>query len=53
MSSTSDLVLAPLVRKLEHWHPLDEAERRAVLSLPHSTRDLAANQVVVWDGDRP
>jgi len=53
MTFTTDLVLAPIVRKLEHWHPLDEAERRAILSLPHSTRDLAANQFVVWDGDRP
>jgi len=53
MPSTPDPVLAPLVRKLEHWRPLDEAERRALLSLPHSTRELDANQVVIWDGDRP
>ena len=53
MPSTPDHVLALLVRKLEHWHPLDEAERRALLTLPHSTRDLPANQVVIWDGDRP
>ena len=24
MSSASDLILAPMVRKLEHWHPLNE-----------------------------
>jgi CRP-like cAMP-binding protein len=53
MSSASDLVLAPLVRKLEHWHPLGEAERRALLTLPHSKRALAPNQVLIWDGDRP
>ena len=53
MSQVSDLVLEPLVRKLEHWHPLNEDERRAVLALPHFFRELAANQFVVWDGDRP
>ncbi|MGH9549957.1 MAG: Crp/Fnr family transcriptional regulator [Terriglobales bacterium] len=53
MPTTSDLVLAPMVRKLEHWHPFTEEERRAVLTLPHTTRDLAPNQFVVWDGDRP
>jgi CRP-like cAMP-binding protein len=53
MPSTSDLVLAPLVRKLEHWHPFTDTERKALLGLPHSIRELASNQVVVWDGDRP
>ena len=53
MSQVSDLVLEPMVRKLEHWHPLNEEERRAVLALPHFFRELAANQFVVWDGDRP
>lgn len=41
------------MRKLEHWHPLDDGERRTVLALPHTTRELTANQIVVWDGDRP
>lgn len=53
MSPAADLVLAPLLRKLELWHSLDADERRAVLALPHTVRDLGASQFVIWDGDRP
>jgi CRP-like cAMP-binding protein len=53
MSPTTDLVLAPMVRKLERWHPLGEEERRAILSLPHVTRDLVSGHYVIWEGDRP
>ena len=53
MSSASDLILAPMVRKLEHWHPLNEEERIAVLALPHIVRQLKPHQFVIWDGDRP
>jgi CRP-like cAMP-binding protein len=53
MPPASDLVLAPMVRKLEHWHPLNEDERLAILALPHVTRELAPQQYVIWDGDRP
>ena len=42
-----------MVRKLEHWHPLNEGERREILALPHVTRDLSAHQYLIWDGDRP
>ena len=42
-----------MVRKLEHWHPLKEGERREILALPHVTRDLSAHQYLIWDGDRP
>jgi CRP-like cAMP-binding protein len=45
--------LAPMVRKLEQWHPLNDAERAALLALPHTVRDLKAHQYVVWDGDKP
>jgi CRP-like cAMP-binding protein len=53
MSPTGDLVLSPMVRKLEHWYPLSEEERRAILDLPHVTRDLVAGHYLVWEGDRP
>jgi CRP-like cAMP-binding protein len=53
MSPTTDLVLAPLVRKLEQWHPLGEQERRAILTLPHVTRNLVSGHYVIWEGDRP
>ena len=48
-----DHVLAPMVRKLEQWHPLTVNERAAILDLPHLVRDLKAHQYVVWDGDKP
>jgi CRP-like cAMP-binding protein len=45
--------LAPMVHKLEQWHPLTDDERAAILGLPHVLRDLKAHQYVVWDGDKP
>lgn len=53
MPSDTDHALAPMVRKLEQWHPLNDEERVAVLELPHVIRDLKAHQYVIWDGDRP
>ena len=53
MATASATVLAPMVRKLEHWHPLNDEEQRAVLDLPHTVRTLKGHQFVVWDGDRP
>ena len=53
MLHNPDHVLAPMVHKLEQWHPLTGDERAAVLALPHLVRDLKAHQYVVWDGDRP
>jgi CRP-like cAMP-binding protein len=53
MSQVSDHVLAPMVRKLELWRPLGDAEQAAILALPHTIRELKAHQYVVWDGDKP
>lgn len=53
MSLGNDHILAPLVRKLEQWHPFTDEERAALLELPHTFRELKAHQYVVWDGDRP
>ena len=53
MSGDSNHALAPMVRKLEQWHPFTDAERAALLELPHVLRPLKAHQYVVWDGDRP
>jgi CRP-like cAMP-binding protein len=53
MPLDSNHALAPMVRKLEMWHPLDREERAALLALPHVMRDLKAHQYVIWDGDRP
>ena len=46
-------LLAPLVRKLEQWHPLNDKERTVLVELPHATRELKARQYIVWEGDRP
>lgn len=52
MSQSTSATLAPMVRKLQFWHPLDEADRAAVLALPHNVRTLQANEFVVRDDDR-
>jgi len=46
-------VLAPMLRKLELWNPLEPDDRAALLALPFVERDLNANQYIVWKGDRP
>ena len=40
-----------LVRRLERRSPLGEEDRRALLSLPHSIKKLAAGAHIVRDGD--
>jgi CRP-like cAMP-binding protein len=42
-----------MVRKLEQWAPLDEADQMALLQLPFVHRRLKAGNYLVWDGDRP
>ena len=44
--------LAPMLRKLELWGPIPEADRQAVLALPHTLEDVSANKYVVREGDR-
>jgi CRP-like cAMP-binding protein len=51
-----DLSLSPLdlmVRKLEMWCVLSDADKAAILALPYIKRELKADQYIVWDGDRP
>lgn len=45
--------LSPLLRRLEGRSPLAEADRRAILSLPHTLRTLAPGAHLVRDGDAP
>lgn len=40
-----------MVRRLERRSPLEESDRRALLSLPHNVKKLAAGAHVVRDGD--
>jgi CRP-like cAMP-binding protein len=44
--------LAPLVERLARLSPLSDAERESLLSLPHTSRSLAASSHIVRDGDR-
>jgi CRP-like cAMP-binding protein len=42
-----------MVRRLERYAPLGEADREALLGLPHSVRTLPANAHIIRDGDAP
>ena len=44
--------LEPLVRKLEYWRTLDEADRAAILALPFTVKTFEANHYVVREFDR-
>lgn len=44
--------LEPMLRKLEYWHKLGEADRAALLALPHAARSLKQNDYIVHEGDR-
>ena len=45
--------LALMVRKLELWQVLSDADRDAVLALPFIERELDPGQFIVWEGDKP
>jgi CRP-like cAMP-binding protein len=51
MSTHAQHVLAPMVRKLQLWKQLNDAEQEAVLSLPHEVQDLVAGKYIVREGD--
>jgi CRP-like cAMP-binding protein len=44
--------LALMMTKLEALSPLDEADRAAILALPHTLRTVAAHRYVVREGDK-
>lgn len=53
MSPPPTQTLAPMLRKLKLWMPLDAEDEKAVLSLPHKVRTLRAQQYIVRDGEKP
>jgi CRP-like cAMP-binding protein len=53
MPENSEHPLAPMVRKLNLWKELSEADLAAVYALPFTVRKLEPNQYLVWDGDKP
>ena len=52
VQSPSDSRLEPLLRKLQLWQRLDDAERSAVLALPHHVERFASGKYIVRQGDQ-
>lgn len=50
---TEPPTLLPMLRKLELWMKLDEADQEAVLGLSHTVKNLGSGQYIVRDGERP
>lgn len=44
--------LTPMLRKLMRWAPLDEADQRAVLALPHTVQRVAKASYIVREGTK-
>jgi len=44
--------LQPLVDRLNYWVPLDEADRAAILALPHTVKTVEAHNYLVREFDR-
>jgi CRP-like cAMP-binding protein len=53
MSVNPSETLLPMFRKLQLWMTLDDADKEAVLSLPHQLRKLGPGQYIVRDGEKP
>lgn len=52
MSASSDSLLMPMLRKLQHMTTLNHADCTALLGLPHKVRDLRAREFIAHDSDR-
>jgi CRP-like cAMP-binding protein len=49
--TSSPETLLPMFRKLKYWRKLDQADREAVLALPHVVKQLEKHQYVVRERD--
>ncbi len=47
MSDQLNTTLMPLVTKLDYWAEFEEADKQAILDLPHNTRVLERNAYIV------
>ena len=45
--------LAPMVRKLSQWRPLDARDSAAILALPHRLLSFRPQEYIVREGDEP
>lgn len=48
----SESALHPMLRKLEYWSSLEEADRQALLALPHVVRPCERHEYVVRERDK-
>src|SRR5437868_4369808 len=46
-------ILEPMVRKLQHWRPLDPNDRDALRALPYRLITLRPHEYIVREGDKP
>ncbi len=53
MSTPPPETLLPMFRKLSLWMRLDDEDKGAVLSLPHTVKRVGAQQYIVRDGEKP
>jgi CRP-like cAMP-binding protein len=53
MSRSENNVLAPVLRKLQHWRPLDSRDQEALLALPYRVITYRPQEYVVREGDTP
>jgi CRP-like cAMP-binding protein len=42
----------PLVRKLDYWTEFEEADKKAILELPHTTKSLERNAYIIRERDK-
>jgi CRP-like cAMP-binding protein len=52
MISAAEPPLAPMLRKLEYWGSFSDAEKAALLALPHTIRTIEPHKYVVREHDR-
>jgi CRP-like cAMP-binding protein len=53
MSQSDESALAPMVRKLQQWRPLDDGDEEALLALPYRVIELRPQEYMVREGDKP
>jgi CRP-like cAMP-binding protein len=53
VTKSDESILAPMVRKLQHWRPLEVEDRQALLALPFRTIKFRPQEYIVREGDRP
>jgi CRP-like cAMP-binding protein len=53
MANALATTLLPMLRKFQLWMPLNDADRQAVLSLPHKVRSLGAREYIIRDRETP